>query len=939
MPETANQDALFETLFSRLREEGFAVGCDHHLRLYQLLNSVDCKPEQLGPVLSPLFATNPWQQRRFIEIFNECYPIFITPPPKPKRRRIWAIVAALCFLLTVGLAFNNFYRQGLNDFNDGLTDFAKSLTPPTPETTTSYRTQTIDIEPLRQLPARPWVWLLVVAPVLAATLWLLVPPARKRIAIDRGQSLPPPHFWPLRIDRQGDSIYPNPTIVALSRQMRRRTIEAFSILDIAATIQATIRSGGYTQIRQRTVRRVPDYLVLIERRALNDHFAHLIDDLFELLAGQGVTIERYFFEGNARSLVSPTGTIESLDRLATRCASHRLLIFTDSDTFTHPISGKIEPWAEEIWPIWSSRAAFLTDAPGKRLQCRLKDAGFTLAPASTLGLAQVLNSWETGAEPPAFTPLPEPYDESSPWVQACALYPELNWNLSLHLSPTPVSELEISRLARADWFRDGLIPFPDREFLRKSLPKELRPTVTSKLRSLIESQPPPEGSHAHSTWQATLRLFDSTTTSETQAPIEDATLLRYLREGEHTDEAVIERENPSPISLRLAVALGAILASTILYLALPINPVAKAPTNRIAVDEKGAPAQDVIIDGNERVVTVKTPYPQWTKSWTLAGDTLRVVVGNGRPTTGPVRLDRWGSGYYLREQTGKFDVNIDYSGNATSFTMTDGKQNWSTRLPLTAALDWISPSPDGLILHIQANGPTTYNWRLEPTENRDCCKTEVKWEKDLPPVTSTITRFSANPPTLSAPGQVTLTWSTQTAPGDKVFLTPDNQVFIGVNPSGTYQSQLDSSTRFTLHIEGPKGERKASRTIPVNINQVQSKSVLVLTRLDCSAVKYPSEGVMNSFSISTTTSSRTVNADGCQKPSRLNVVLGPMPTQPFDISIYQENSRTVGQLFPLDPKQFLTRNSSVRLTHQTGYVFTFTEVEGDAKKAPPTARD
>ncbi|MBK8677824.1 MAG: sel1 repeat family protein [Sphingobacteriales bacterium] len=67
---------LFERLLSRLAQhnEGFIIGVDTHLRIHNLLNALADKPTttyQLKYLLSPILATNPAQQIRFYQIFDE----------------------------------------------------------------------------------------------------------------------------------------------------------------------------------------------------------------------------------------------------------------------------------------------------------------------------------------------------------------------------------------------------------------------------------------------------------------------------------------------------------------------------------------------------------------------------------------------------------------------------------------------------------------------------------------------------------------------------------------------------------------------------------------------------------------------------------------------------------------------------------------------------
>src|SRR5204863_5042578 len=88
------------------------------------------------------------------------------------------------------------------------------------------------------------------------------------------------------------------------------------------------------------------------------------------------------------------------------------------------------------------------------------------------------------------------------WLCACAIYPELHWDLTLHLGSLPImdedliSEANLLRLIRLPWFRTGVIP----EELRGRLIQQTSPADQRAIRKaivdLLESNPAPEESFA-----------------------------------------------------------------------------------------------------------------------------------------------------------------------------------------------------------------------------------------------------------------------------------------------------------------------------------------------------------------------------------------------------------------------------------------------------------
>src|SRR6202007_3032813 len=110
---------------------------------------------------------------------------------------------------------------------------------------------------------------------------------------------------------------------------------------------------------------------------------------------------------------------------------------------------------------------------------------FALAPANLSGLLAVVDYFENGA---AIDPrllakdlratIPSEFDDTGAieplrnqlgektfqWLCACAVYPELQWGLTLYLGSLPcmdadlINDENLLRLANLPWFRRGAIP-------------------------------------------------------------------------------------------------------------------------------------------------------------------------------------------------------------------------------------------------------------------------------------------------------------------------------------------------------------------------------------------------------------------------------------------------------------------------------------------------
>ncbi len=286
-------------------------------------------------------------------------------------------------------------------------------------------------------------------------------------------------------------------------------------LDVAETLRWSLNNGGMLTPVNTARQAKPEYLVLIDRLSSRDHQGAWCDALIDRLEEMGVPIVRYDFAGDPRWCFSRRGGGAGLaiGDLRVRHPNHRLFIFGDCRALADPTTGDLVPWAEQLisWP----EHALFTPEPRSGWGARermLISHGFTLTQADPEGLAQFIDSVElagrkaAAAVHPAVA-LPEalrsfafrwngpdvpPESEARSllidlhWYLgvdgydlfcACAVYPELDWNLTLYMShvmaaSTPASqEAALAKLSRLPWFRQGRLP----DWLRLQLLDELGP--------------------------------------------------------------------------------------------------------------------------------------------------------------------------------------------------------------------------------------------------------------------------------------------------------------------------------------------------------------------------------------------------------------------------------------------------------------------------------
>jgi formylglycine-generating enzyme required for sulfatase activity len=542
----------FGEFLAHLRAKGFKIGVDRHLRLQQLLERVEgqCAPDELKTLLCPLFATSRQQQQEFYRAFDEFFAIFQPPkpppppPPPPKQdrapRRRFRLTAAVAFVLLLvavaALLATQRFRllAGVERIELPAPQF-----PPPPAMPRPAQPKIVDVIPAVSTgtaivpPPRDWVleraWRLrlaaLLAPLLLFAAWWLWRWWRRRPVIEKARGRRPPFTWPIELEREEWRLDRAQTFYQAARGLRRRQRADHRQLDLERTIEATVAARGYPSFQFRQASRPPEYLALIDRASRQDHQARLFDQLAGALERDGLFVIRYFYDGDPR-ICRPAAPASAQDVLLAdlfrRYPAHRLVVMGDGARLFDPVTGAPEEWAEAIleWP----ERALLTPAslPAWGRRERWLAGQFTLLPATLAGLAELADRYESPlrAEPPRGDPasnaeappetaygvtLDELRDYLGPggfrWLCATAVYPELQWELTLRVGQLAAPEQSLDeaalwRLLRLPWFREGAIPDEIRLELVRSLDADLDRRVRQFLIETLERNPAEEGTFA-----------------------------------------------------------------------------------------------------------------------------------------------------------------------------------------------------------------------------------------------------------------------------------------------------------------------------------------------------------------------------------------------------------------------------------------------------------
>lgn len=344
---------------------------------------------------------------------------------------------------------------------------------------------------------------------------------RRRLVAQLEQRDKPPYIWNIQSDQADELIFGDSARIVLNQLRRRRLDDAYR-LDIDKTVEATVRSAGRVDFQFKQQTSPPDYLLLIDRNGLNDHRAELFDQLYQAFKVNEVNVVRFFYQGDPRLCFNrryPGGL--NLKELQHRFGEARLLIVGNGYELLGPGTGRLSKWAS-IFSNWRERALFTPKpiASWDRREIYLGEH-FYLMPASIESLGATLD--EFGSNEPRnpgelipkledvqwrsieiegdlISTLRKHYDERMvQWIAACAVYPQLQWDITLFLGREFSSDHDsllsfenLLKITQLPWFVEGKIPDPAREELLEYLEQQgLEQTIRQRLHWLFEHAPKP----------------------------------------------------------------------------------------------------------------------------------------------------------------------------------------------------------------------------------------------------------------------------------------------------------------------------------------------------------------------------------------------------------------------------------------------------------------
>ena len=488
----------------------------------------------------------------------------------------------------------------------------------------------------------------LVVPFVIFLLYELYRHRRRRSILARERRRRAPYSWPVRTSTPPPKLFDSEQFYIAARLLRRRQAAEFHRLDVEATVGATVASLGFPSFRYTAASKPPEYLALIERASFRDHQAELFNELTKALETEGVFIARYFYDEDPRVCRDESGEQSlHLNELQNKYGNHRLLIFGDGAKLIDPLTGKLEMWTALLLN-WPERAVLTPEPPARwNLRERALARQFVLLPATLDGIQSLVDYFEAAVTPdmrvwtrtngkgsaaaasidfdrPITVKMLREYlgKDVFEWLCACAIYPELHWDLTLYLGSLPstgnnlVRERNLLRLVGLPWFRTGTMPDNLRWLLIKELPPEKARATRTSLIQLLEKNPPPRASIAEESYRLNLgaqrwlhsrsrqrlrELLDLMRRLPRSVALRDKTLLRFLESAPTpplnvtwpTRLRTLVFQNGLPAfglktSARLFVTLFAVAFAWTIILAL--SPKTQQPNNLSALIANSLPA-------------------------------------------------------------------------------------------------------------------------------------------------------------------------------------------------------------------------------------------------------------------------------------------------------------------------------------------------------------
>lgn len=353
---------------------------------------------------------------------------------------------------------------------------------------------------------------------------------RRRLITEPSKKTGSPLRVNLEIEPSGWPKFDDPIQEEALLALRTRQLGLGETLDVRASLQATVEAGAIPTFRFHARSQAPQYLFLIEEKSSRDHYARYFGAWAAEMARRDINAECYYYRRSPQKCwrsYQDRDSHRSLTQLLSVYSDYRVVIVGEAKGLFDLRSGK--PAAVMQLLDSAQKKALLSSQPSTLWGNAERAVGerMPVLPANAEGFLQLSYIWaedealpklsvrsKLDPEPPVWPvdPMEEEHTDWSEllkelrpylghsgmqWLAACALYPEMEWELTLNLGRVMgfyYDEALGLRLFRLPWLRQGELPEGLRAALYHELDEEQRSAGLSYLTSLLshrENMPPP----------------------------------------------------------------------------------------------------------------------------------------------------------------------------------------------------------------------------------------------------------------------------------------------------------------------------------------------------------------------------------------------------------------------------------------------------------------
>lgn len=550
-----------EAWFSQLDRAGFHVGVRERIVVHALLAQLAAANElpkvatleRMLELARPLLCSQREQQRSYIRLQQEFLKEQAIAGGDPDAKQgasqeemrkatrisLWSLLAMVLLALAVSMLWLSqvddpvqttpkppvIDRPNLPDPND------RAIRVYVPAAGFTIENQALHEMPAWSAPARAALLALGSASILTLC-WLAWANWRRQLYL-QGTRTDQEVEERLLADPNPVSLEPPASITRrAARGLRQRFAGERVMLDVPATLRATMRAHGGLTPCYSVVKQTPEYLVLIDRRHPADHHAAYSETFVAALKRSGVALNVYSFEGSPQSGCwrvrsgAERSSVASFAELASRHGGQRMIVFAEAQALINEVDGTPQPWTRHLGAF--PQRAWFTPMPlaswGYAEQAA-DELGFLVLPIQVealdtladwfasghLGLNVAADwpiayprllqdaaiSWVTRPSAPAAhiaeTLLFELRSYLGPmrfqWLCACAIFPAISTQITAALGRELTSDprelaLGVAAIGALPWFRHGFMP----AWLRLTLLQQLSPHNESRFRQVIEER-------------------------------------------------------------------------------------------------------------------------------------------------------------------------------------------------------------------------------------------------------------------------------------------------------------------------------------------------------------------------------------------------------------------------------------------------------------------